>query len=117
MEYYFTNKNKENKFKYYVVIHGKTNGVFQTWIEVLDFIRGFQKSFFKGFNEFTEALVYARGILGPNYYISLALRQNPDKTPKYNIQKDTDKVIFCDHCSSMIEAFKRQNLKNEALMQ
>ena len=37
---------------------------------------------------FTEALDYVRGILGPNYYISPSLRQNPDKTPQYNIQKD-----------------------------
>ena len=66
---------------------------------------------------FTEALDYARGILGSNYYISPFLRQNSDKTPQYNIQKDTDKVIFCDHCSSMTEAFKRLNLRNEALMQ
>ena len=114
--YYFTSKNKENRFKYYVVIHGKTNGVFQTWIEVLDSIKGFQKPLFKGFNDFTEVLDYARGILGPNYYISLALRQNLDKTRQYNIQKDTDKVIFCDHCSSMTEAFKRLNLRNEDLI-
>ncbi|XP_075101815.1 uncharacterized protein LOC142177243 [Nicotiana tabacum] len=60
-----------------------------------------------GFNDFTEALDYARGILGPNYYISPELIQNPEKTPQYNIQKDTDKIIFCDHCSSMTEAFKR----------
>ncbi|KAG5569090.1 hypothetical protein H5410_058856 [Solanum commersonii] len=60
---------------------------------------------------------YARGILGPNYYISPALRQNPQKTPQYNIQKDTDKIIFCDHCSSMTEAFKRLNAKVEALLQ
>ncbi|KAH0655067.1 hypothetical protein KY285_029949 [Solanum tuberosum] len=70
-----------------------------------------------GFNDFTEALDYARGILGPNYYISPALRQNPQTTPQYNIQKDTDKIIFCDHCSSMTEAFKRLNAKVEALLQ
>lgn len=100
-----------------MVIHGKTNSVFQTWIEVLDSIKDFQKPLFKGFNDFTEALDYARGILGPNYYISPALRQNPDKAPQYNIQKDTDKIIFCDHCSSMTEAFKRLNMRNDALMQ
>ena len=100
-----------------MVIHGKTNGVFQTWIEVLDSIKDFQKPLFNGFNDFKESLDYARGILGPNYYISPAIRQNPNKTPQYNIQKDTDKIIFCDHCSSMTEAFKRLNLRNEALMQ
>lgn len=114
---YFTDKGRENKFKYYVVIHGRTNGVFQTWIEVLDSINGVKSPLFKGFNDFTEALDYARGILGPNYYISPALRQNPNKIPQYNIQKDTDKIIFCDHCSSMTEAFKRLNSKNEALLQ
>lgn len=25
---YFSDKNRENRFKYYVVMHGKTNGVF-----------------------------------------------------------------------------------------
>ena len=49
-EYYFTSKNKENRFKYFVVIHGTKNGVFQTWIEVLDSNKGFQKPLFKGFN-------------------------------------------------------------------
>lgn len=29
--HHFTEKNTEKKFKFYVVIHGKTNGVFQTW--------------------------------------------------------------------------------------
>ena len=115
--YCFTNKNKENRFKYYVVIHGKTNGIFQTWIEVLDSMKGLQNPLFKGFNDFTKALDYFRGILGPNYYISPALRQKPHKTPQYNIQNDTDKIIFYDHCSSMTEAFKRLNLRNEALMQ
>ena len=115
--FYFNSKNKENKFKYYVVIHGKINGVFQTWIEVLDSIKGVSKPLFKGFNDFTEALDYARGVLGPNYYISPSLKQNPDKIPQYNIQKDTDKIIFCDHCSSMTEAFKRLNYKNELLAQ
>jgi len=81
------------------------------------FIKDFEKPLFKGFNDFTEALDYARGILGPNYYISPVFRQNPKKTPKYNIQKDTDKIIFCDHCSSMTEAFKRLNQKNESLEQ
>ena len=56
-------------------------------------------------------------VLGPNYYISPSLKQNPDKIPQYHIQKDTDKIIFCDHCSSMTEAFKRLNLKNELLAQ
>jgi len=114
---YFTDKSRENKFKYYVVIHGKTNGIFQTWIEVVESINGVKTPLFKGFNDFNEALDYARGILGPNYYISPALRQNPQKTPQYNIQKDTDKIIFCDHCSSMTEAFKRLNAKVEALLQ
>lgn len=112
---YFTDKNQEKRFKYYVVIHGKTNGIFQTWLEVLDSIKDLEKPLFKGFNNFTEALDYARGILGPNYYISPALRQNPEKTPQYNIQKDTDKIIFCDHCSTMTEAFRRLNQKNEIL--
>ena len=96
-----------------MVIHGKTNDVVQTWIEVLNSIKGSQKPLFKGFNYFTEALDYARGILRSNQ----ALRQNPDKILQYNIQKDLDKVIFCDHLSSMTKAFKRLNLKNEALIQ
>jgi len=114
---YFTDKNQERKFKYYVVIHGKTNGIFQTWLEVLDSIKDLEKSLFKGFNNFIEALDYARGILGLNYYISPELKQNPENIPQYNIQKDTGKIIFYDHFSSMTEAFKRLNQKNEILVQ
>ena len=52
------------------------------------------------------------------YYDQITIfRQNPDKTQQYNIQKDTDKVIFCNHCSSMTEEFKMLNLRNEFLMQ
>ncbi|XP_060216315.1 receptor-like protein 9DC3 [Lycium barbarum] len=110
-------KNQDKRFKFYVVIHSKVNDIFQTWPEVIDSIKDIEKSLFKGSNDFTEALDYAKGILGPNYYISAALRQNLDKIPQYNIQKDTDKVIFCDHCSSMTKAFKRLNQKNETLIQ
>ena len=114
---YFTDKNLDKKFKFYVVVHGKTNGIFQTWIEVVDSIKDIRRPLFKGFNDFTEALDYARGVLGPNYYISPALRQNPDRTPQYNIQKDTDKVIFCDHCSTMTETVRRLNQQKETLIQ
>ncbi|KAL3348369.1 hypothetical protein AABB24_021833 [Solanum stoloniferum] len=114
---YFSNKNRDNKFKYYVVIHDKNKGVFQIWIEVVDSINGVKNPLFKGFNNFTEALDYARGILRPNYYISPALRQSPNQIPQYNILKDSDKIIFCNHCSSMTEGFKRLNAKNEILIQ
>ncbi|KAG5585074.1 hypothetical protein H5410_045508 [Solanum commersonii] len=89
----------------------------QTVLKAVDSINGVKTPLFKGFNDFNEALDYARGIPGPNYYISPALRQNPQKTPQYNIQKDTNKIIFCDHCSSMTEAFKRLNANVEALLQ
>lgn len=82
---YFTDKNTDKKFKFYVVVHGKTQGVFQSWTEVIESIKDIKIPLFKGFNEFTEALDYARGILGPNYYISPALRHHispsPNQTP------------------------------------
>lgn len=59
----------------------KLKGVFQTWLEVLDSITRVKPPLFKGFNEFTEALDYSMGYLGPNYYLSLTLRQKPDKIP------------------------------------
>ncbi|KAK4355478.1 hypothetical protein RND71_024449 [Anisodus tanguticus] len=46
-------------------------------------VSDFKKPLFKGFNVFTEALDYARGVLGPNYYISPTLKHNPDQTPHY----------------------------------
>ena len=104
------------RFKYYVVIHGKTNGIFQTWLEVLDSIQGFKAPLFKGFNDFSEAMDYARGYLGLNYYITSALRQNLNQIPQYNIQKDTGKIIFYDHYSMMTEAFKRLNAHKEAFL-
>lgn len=89
---YFTDKNTDKKFKFYVVVHGKTQGVFQTWLKVIESIKDIKTPLFKGFNEFTEALDYARGILGPNYYISPALRHyispSSNTNPQYKIQKD-----------------------------
>ncbi|KAG5591335.1 hypothetical protein H5410_041849, partial [Solanum commersonii] len=67
------------------------------------------------FDELNEALDYARGTLGPNYFISPALRQISRPPLQYNIQKDIDKIIFCDHCSSMTEGFKRLNQTIERL--
>ncbi|KAG5597148.1 hypothetical protein H5410_038380 [Solanum commersonii] len=96
-------------------IQGRLQGVFQTWIEVIDSIKDFSTPLFKGFDELNEALDYARGTLGPNYFISLALRQISRPSFQYNIQKDIDKIIFCDHCSSMIEGFKRLNQTIERL--
>ncbi|KAM3307089.1 hypothetical protein P3S67_008832 [Capsicum chacoense] len=113
--HYMADKNRP-RFKYYVVIHGKTNGIFQTWLEVLDSIQGFKAPLFKGFNDFTEATNHARGYLGPNYYISPSLRQNPDQIPQYNLQKETGKIIFCNHCSSMTENFKTLNAQKESLL-
>ncbi|PHT99370.1 Beta-galactosidase 16 [Capsicum chinense] len=70
----------------------------------------------KGFNDFTEATNHARGYLGPNYYISPSLRQNPDQIPQYNLQKETGKIIFCNHCFSMTENFKKLNAQKESLL-
>ncbi|KAK4369063.1 hypothetical protein RND71_012855 [Anisodus tanguticus] len=113
--FYFNEKNLDKRFKFYVVFHGKTKGIFQTWLEVVDSIKDVKTPLFKGFNVFTEALDYARGILGPNYYITPALRHNPTQTPQYNIQKDSDKINFCDHCTTMTESFKRLNHTKEIL--
>lgn len=77
---YILDKSKP-RFKYYVIIHGKTNEIFQTWLEVMDSIKGVRNLLYKGFNDFFEALDYARGHLGPNFYLSPALRQNPGQTP------------------------------------
>ena len=111
---YFTEKNLTNKFKFYVIIQGRTPGIYQTWIQVIDAIKGFKDPLYKGFNNFHEALDYARGNLGPNFYVVPEL-QNQTKIPQYNIQKDTNKIIFCDHCTSMTENFRRLNHKNEIL--
>ena len=109
-------KKSRPRFKYYVVIHGKTNGIFQTWLEVLDSIQGFKAPLFKGFNDFTEATNHDRGYLGPNYYISPSLRQNSDQIPQYNLQTETGKIIFCNHCFSMTENFKKLNAQKESLL-
>lgn len=44
---YFTNKNREIKFKYYVIAHEKTNCVFQTWLEVVESIQGVKVHIYK----------------------------------------------------------------------
>jgi len=70
LRHYFTDKNGDKKFRFYVVVQGRLSGVFQTWIEVIDSVKDFATPLFKGFNDFNEALDYARGTLGPNYFIS-----------------------------------------------
>jgi len=115
LSHYFTNKNEDKKFRFYVVVQRRLAGIFQTWIEVIDSIKDFPTPLFKGFNDLNEALDYARGTLGPNYFISPALRQTTTPFLQYNIRKDTDKIIFCDHCSSMTEGFKRLNQTIEKL--
>ncbi|KAK4348114.1 hypothetical protein RND71_034453 [Anisodus tanguticus] len=56
---------------------------------------------------------------GENYTVdtNTALKNNPEQTPQYNIQRDTDKVIFCDHCTTMTETVKRLNRREEALLE
>ncbi|KAM3285612.1 hypothetical protein P3S67_024411 [Capsicum chacoense] len=113
--HYMAEKSRP-KFKYYVFIHGKTNRFFQTWLEVLDSIQGFKTPLFKGFSDFTEATNHARGYLGSNYYISPSLTQNLDQIPQYNLQTETGKIIFCNHCSSMTKNFKKINAQKESLL-
>ncbi|KAG5583094.1 hypothetical protein H5410_053721 [Solanum commersonii] len=81
----------------------------------MDSIKDFPTPLFRGFNDFNETLDYARGTLGPNYFISPALRQTTRPFLQYNIQKDTGKIIFYDHYSSMIEGFRRLNQTIEKL--
>ncbi|KAG5614523.1 hypothetical protein H5410_014347 [Solanum commersonii] len=115
LSHYFTDKNEDKNFKLYVVVQERLPGGFQTWIEVIDSIKDFPTPLFKEFNELNEALDYARGTLGPNYFISPALRQTTTLFLQYNIRKDTYKIIFCDHYSSMTEGFKRLNQTIEKL--
>ena len=83
----------------------------------MDSVKDYTTHLYKGFDDLTEALDYARINLGQNYFITPTLRSETQKIPQYNIKKDTNKIIFCDHCSSMTEAFKRLNHPNEVLRQ
>lgn len=91
--HYMAEKSRP-RFKYYVVIHGKTNGIFQTWLEVLDSIQGFKAPLFKGFNDFTEATNHARGYLGPNYYISSSLNKIQIRYPSIICKKKLGRLFF-----------------------
>lgn len=64
LSYYFTEKKNTNKFKFYVVLGGKTQGVVQTWIEVMSSVKDYTTPLYKSFNDLKEALDYARGNLG-----------------------------------------------------
>lgn len=60
----------------------------------MDSIKNYTTSLYKGFNDLMEALDYARGCLGPNYYINPALRLNMIGVPQYNIKKTQIKLYF-----------------------
>ncbi|KAL2461330.1 Uncharacterized protein Adt_44751 [Abeliophyllum distichum] len=110
-EHFSQNKNK---FKFYVVIKGKTLGIFHTWLEVLESINNFKDPLFKGFTNFQEALDSARQHIGLNFYISPSLKNYQD--PPLDFSPSKDKKIFCTHCECMQNNFKVINEANQTLI-
>jgi deoxyuridine 5'-triphosphate nucleotidohydrolase len=112
---YFNSLNSTNRFAYYVVYKGKTPGVYNTWPEVVNAIKGHKNPLYKGFHELSEALDSARGYFGPNIYLSRGVRL-AEQAPSVRIARDTtQKIIFCDHCETMTTQFKRLNQKKQKL--
>ncbi|KAL2486491.1 Uncharacterized protein Adt_31247 [Abeliophyllum distichum] len=110
-EHFSQNKNK---FKFYVVIKGKTLGVFHKWLEVLESINKFKDPLFKSFTNFQEALDSARQHLGLKFYISPSLKNYQD--PPLDFSPSKDKKIFCTHCECMQNNFRIINEANQSLM-
>ena len=101
-------------FKFYVVFKGRLTGVFSTWLEVLDSIQGEQQPRFKGFHNIAEAHSAARSLIGLNYYISPSLRNYTEPLP-YQVLKDTDKILFCQHCEILTKTVRNLNQERENL--
>ncbi|GLT95691.1 hypothetical protein SLE2022_133590 [Rubroshorea leprosula] len=64
---------KYNKFNYYVLIKGKTLGVYKKWDEILSQIQDFRKPLYEGFYLIEEAIQFAQQYLGDSFFISLYL--------------------------------------------
>ncbi|GLT29445.1 hypothetical protein SLA2020_043140 [Shorea laevis] len=79
---------KYNKFNYYVLIKGKTPGVYKKWDEILFEIRDFRKPLYKGFYLIEEAIQFAQQQLGDSFFLSPYL--SPDlQEPSGEIMKTT----------------------------
>ncbi|GLT97478.1 hypothetical protein SLE2022_150400 [Rubroshorea leprosula] len=79
---------KYNKFNYYVLIKGKTPGVYKKWDEILFQIQDFRKPLYKGFYLIEEAIQFAQQYLGDSFFISPHL--SPDlQEPSGEIVKTT----------------------------
>ncbi|KAK1090750.1 hypothetical protein LTR48_007692, partial [Friedmanniomyces endolithicus] len=56
-----TKRKRDTQPKFYAVRVGKQPGVYHTWLECLDQVRGFPKSVFKSFPSMTEAQAFIAG--------------------------------------------------------
>jgi len=56
-----TKRKRDTQPKFYAVRVGKEPGVYHTWLECLDQVRGFPKSVFKSFPSMTEAQAFIAG--------------------------------------------------------
>lgn len=54
-------KRKRDVMKFYAVRVGKSPGIYHTWAECLDQVRGFPKAMFKSFTSLTDAKQYVEG--------------------------------------------------------
>ena len=73
LAYYLDNLPVQS-FAYYVVVKGKTPGIYSSWESVIETTKEFQTPFFKGFRILAEALNFARSSIGINFFIDHACR-------------------------------------------
>ena len=123
LAYYLDNLPAQS-FAYYVVVKGKTPGIYSSWESVIETTKEFQTPFFKGFIILAEALNFARSRIGINFFIDHACRRELQKTPvqTLNSQPSTsyasavehdnvNRLEFCRHCDTLTKNFNLLNNK------
>ena len=121
---YFLDNLPAQSFAYYVVVKGRTPGIYSAWESVIETTKEYQTPFFKGFRILAEALEFARKSIGLNFFIDpeckLELQQNAAR--QLNIQPSTsyanavehdniNRLEFCRHCDNLTKNFNRLNNK------
>ena len=123
LAYYIDNLPAQS-FAYYVVVKGKTPGIYSSWESVIENTKEFQTPFFKGFRILAEALNFARSSIGINFFIDHACRTELQKAPVQTlnnqpstsyasaVQHDsTNRLEFCRHCDTLTKNFNLLNNK------
>ena len=125
LAFYLNNLPKQS-FSYYVIVKGKTPGIYSKWILVVEQIKNFQNPLWKSFHSIPEPLEFARSSIGISFHVDPKASLDSMRVPvqpstqapstsrsyQHAVERDNINIIeFCRHCRSMEDAIRNLNFK------